>query len=350
MKTRNLVLAVAALALAACNNENEAVVTPVALTVNANITDVSNTRVGTTSFDANDVIGVSVKSNNNYDGLTEGTNVKYTAEAVSSTDSNNGKIVFKSTTPIYFADGKTVTFSAYYPYNADVKSGSTAITLNTTGQTATDAKQSDYDFLYAEADGSVADKDGISMTFSHKMAKLTFTFVAGSGVKDDADFFKNFTGTYKVEGLKHDGKFDTADGSTSFATDAKAEDITPAVPGENTAVTNGKETNPSSIIIYPQTPEDKTVKVTLTYNEVAYIATLGLPTDGFTAGNNYAYTVTLNQTGLTISESTIVDWVTKDQTGVDAEYEYPYDIKDQGKDDSSAAGLAYDEEEELLFN
>jgi hypothetical protein len=320
--------------------------TPVALTVNANITDVSNTRVGTTSFDVDDVIGVSVKSNNN--GLTVGTNVKYTAEAVTSSDSNNGKIVFKSTSPIYFADGKTVTFSAYYPYNADVKSGSTAITLNTTGQTASDAKQSDYDFLYAEKDGSVADKDGISMTFSHKMAKLTFTFVAGSGVKDDTSFFTNFTGTYKVEGLKHNGKFDTADGTTSFATDAKAEDITPAVPAQNTEVTGSKETKSSSIIIYPQSPE--TVKVTLTYNGVGYIATLGLPTDGFTAGNNYAYTVTLNQTGLTISEASITDWVTKDQTGVNAEYEYPYDIKDQGKDDSSASSLAYDEEEELQFN
>jgi hypothetical protein len=276
--------------------------------------------------------------------------VKYTAEAVTSSDSNNGKIVFKSTSPIYFADGKTVTFSAYYPYNADVTDKATAITLNTTGQTASGASQSDYDFLYAEADGSVADKDGISMTFSHKMAKLTFTFVAGSGVKDDTKFFDNFTGTYKVEGLKHNGKFDTADGSTSFATDAKAEDITLAVPGENKDVTGSVETKSSSIIIYPQTPEDKTVKVTLTYNDVAYIATLGLPTDGFTAGNNYAYTVTLNQTGLTISESTIVDWVTKDQTGVNAEYEYPYDIKDQGKDDSSASSLAYDEEEELQFN
>jgi hypothetical protein len=347
MKTRNLVLAVAAFALAACNNENEAVMTPVALTVNANITDVSNTRVGTTSFDAADVIGVSVKNNNS--GLTEGTNVKYTAEAVSSTDSNNGKIVFKSTSPIYFADGKTVTFSAYYPYNADVTDKATAISLNTTGQT--ESTQSDYDFLYAEADGSVADKDGISMTFKHKMAKLTFTFVAGSGVKSDDNFFTNLTkaGTYKVEGLKHNGKFDTADGTTTIASDAKAEDITPTVPAQNTEVTGSKETKSSSIIIYPQSPEAKTVKVTLTYNDVAYIATLGLPTDGFTAGNNYAYTVTLNQTGLTISEASITDWVTKDQTGVNAEYEYPYDIKDQGKDDSSTAGLAYDGEEDLEF-
>jgi hypothetical protein len=332
--------------LAACNNENEAVMTPVALTVNANITDVSNTRVGTTSFDATDVIGVSVKSNNN--GLTEGTNRKYTAANV------DGKIKFTSETPIYFADGKTVTFSAYYPYNADVKSGSTAITLNTTGQTASDAKQSDYDFLYAEKDGSVADKDGISMTFSHKMAKLTFTFVAGSGVKSDDNFFDNLTkaGTYKVEGLKHDGKFDTADGSTTIAADAKAEDITPAVPGENKNAAEGSvETESSSIIIYPQTPEDKTVKVTLTYNGVGYIATLGLPTGGFTAGNNYAYTVTLNQTGLTISSADIKDWVTKDQTGVKAEYEYPYDIKDNGVDNGSAAGFAYDGDEvELQFN
>jgi hypothetical protein len=91
------------------------------------------------------------------------------------------------------------------------------------------------------------------------------------------------------------------------------------------------------------------VKVTLTYNGVGYIATLGLPTDGFTAGNNYAYTVTLNQTGLTISEASITDWVRKDQTGVNAEYEYPYDVKDNGVDNSSAAGLAYDGEEDLEF-
>jgi hypothetical protein len=121
------------------------------------------------------------------------------------------------------------------------------------------------------------------------------------------------------------------------------------VPGENTEVTGSKETKSSSIIIYPQSPEAKTVKVTLTYNDVAYIATLGLPTDGFTAGNNYAYTVTLNQTGLTISEASITDWVTKDQDGVNAEYEYPYDVKDNGVDNSSASSLEYDGEEELQF-
>jgi hypothetical protein len=112
-------------------------------------------------------------------------------------------------------------------------------------------------------------------------------------------------------------------------------------------------TQPSSIIIYPQNPTS--LKVTLTYNGVSYIANLGIPAQtentaaGFLAGNNYAYTVTLNQSGLTVSKSTITDWTTNAQGGVNAEYEYPYDIYNNGTDDGSNSGLGYDEEEKLTF-
>lgn len=338
MKTRNLLFAVAAIAMAACSNENETVMSPVALTVNADITDVNNTRVSGTSFSAGNTIGVSVKAT---EGSTTGTNKKYTAET------SDSKIVFNSTDPIYFVDAKSVTFSAYYPYSETVTADAPEITRNTTGQTASDANQDDYDFLYDTADGSVANS-GISMTFSHMMSKLTLTFVAGKGVESDNDFFNKFTGTYDVIGLIHNGKFNTSDGTTSFVEGAVAEKITPAVPAQNTDVTDKKETKSSSIIIYPQPATS--VKVALTYNSVNYVATLSIPDGVFAAGNNYSYTVTLNQTGLTISSADITDWADKDKTGVSAEYDSSSNVASASNNASSAASsLAYDGEEDMQF-
>jgi hypothetical protein len=51
----------------------------------------------------------------------------------------------------------------------------------------------------------------------------------------------------------------------------------------------------------------------------------------------------LNQTGLTVSKSTITAWSTQNQTGVNAEYEYPDAVLDSGY------SLSYGEEETLTF-
>jgi hypothetical protein len=51
----------------------------------------------------------------------------------------------------------------------------------------------------------------------------------------------------------------------------------------------------------------------------------------------------LNQTGLTVSKSTITAWSTQNQTGVNAEYEYPDAVL------STEYSLSYGEEETLTF-
>jgi hypothetical protein len=129
------------------------------------------------------------------------------------------------------------------------------------------------------------------------------------------------------------------------------------VPAADADVTTTPTTKGSSVIIYPQAPTS--LKLTLTYGGVDYVATVTVPAAvaatetaaateaGFLAGNNYAYTVTLNQAGLTVSKATIAAWNTKTQDGVDAEYEYPYDIYDDGADDGSDSGLGYGEELDL---
>ena len=101
MKTKHFALAVLALSLAACNNENEILNNdgPVAAQFTADIYKAVSTRVNSegTGFTDKDCIGI------NSEDIT---NVPYVRE--------NGQFGPKGTT-IYFNDTETKTFSAYYP-------------------------------------------------------------------------------------------------------------------------------------------------------------------------------------------------------------------------------------------
>jgi hypothetical protein len=340
MRLKSIFFAATALTLAACSNESESELDSelwVALTVNANIAEQVTSRATATAFEKNDSIGISVKSGSN---LTTGDNVKYISSDGSKFAAATG------VAPIYFKDGKKVTFRAYFPYNANVTSKVPSIEQST----ATQANQAKFDFLYGEGTGdlSYSALGGIDMTFEHKMAKVTFTIVAGTGASVDADFFSHLATTYTIDGIVNDGSFNTSTGVAAITSNKDASTLTVNMPAQDQSVTATKQTAASSIIIYPQTP--KSLQLTITYNDVKYIATATIPTvtsgNAFAAGNNYAYTVTLNQTGLTISKSTITNWTTNQQQGTNAEYEYPYDVWNGSTD----SGLAYEgEEEELKF-
>lgn len=330
MEMKKLIFAAAALSLAACSNESEpATDAPVALTVNADIAGVQQTRASKDSFSAADQIGVTVKDNKG--GNTTGTNVLYTASSDAAT--------FTSTAPIYFLDGKTVTFSAYWPYDATLTDDDLTIKTPTTV-----ANQDKVDFLYGEGSGNASSTSGIDIEFNHSMSKLTFTFLAGEGASADASFANNLDESYQIEGLVLSGAFDTTTGIAEADSEADPEALSPAFETTTDGIT-------SSLIVYPQTPKE--VKLTLTYKSMTYAAYITVPAAntatpaGFQPGNNYAYTVTLNQTGLKISSSSIVDWNEVPQESEEAEYEYPHDIWKDGEDDGANSGLGYDGEEDL---
>ena len=282
MKTRLLTFAALALAFAACTNDEENLNDgPVAAQFIADITPATRVNSEGTDWTDGDRIGVTGA------GFT---NVPYKRE--------NGKFVTDGTT-IYFNDTETHTFHAYYPYQSD---GGT-VTVNT----AADKQGPGIDFLFASgAKGSTrspevsftdkTDKGGEDNSFHHRMSLIKFTFKPGDGLifngMEPAD--------YTLDGLKHEGTFDTATGTTA---------VTEAVESPITMQLGGATT--SQVIILPQ-GVTTSLDLTVSFNGLDYTTTLPNPSkpeaNQFSAGYAYTYNITLNNKGITVEEPEITPW------------------------------------------
>ena len=290
MKTRFFAFAALALTLAACNNDNENLNDgPVAAQFIADITPATRVNSGGTDWTDGDRIGVTGA------GFT---NVPYKRE--------NGKFVTDGTT-IYFNDTETYTFHAYYPYQAE---GGTV-----TVSTAADKQGPGIDFLFASGatgdthnpEVSFTDKTaegGADNSFHHRMSLIKFTFKAGDGLIFDG----MEPASYTLGGLKHEGTFDTATGTTAV-TEAAESPITMQLGGATT----------SQVIILPQ-GVTTSLDLTVSFNGLDYTTTLPNPSkpeaNQFSAGYAYTYNITLNNKGITVEGPEITPWEPGDSNNV----------------------------------
>lgn len=290
MKTRFFAFAALALTLAACNNDNENLNDgPVAAKFIADITPATRVNSEGTDWTDGDRIGVTGA------GFT---NVPYKRE--------NGKFVTDGTV-IYFDDTETHTFHAYYPYQAE---GGTV-----TVSTAADKQGTGIDFLFASgATGnthnptvSFTDKTedgGPDNSFHHCMSLIKFTFKAGDGLR----FSETEPAGYTLDGLKHEGTFDTATGTTA---------VTEAANSPIHMQLNGATT--SQVIILPQ-EVNSSLELKVSFNGQSYNAQLKLPAtptaNFYTAGYAYTYNITLSNNGITVEEPEITPWEPGDSNDV----------------------------------
>lgn len=292
MKTRFFAFAALALTLAACNNDNENLNDgPVAAQFTADIYEAVSTRVNSegTDWTDGDRIGVTGA------GFT---NVPYKRE--------NGKFVTDGTT-IYFNDTETQTFHAYYPYQSD---GGT-VTVNT----AADKQGTGIDFLFASGatgnthnpEVSFTDKTaegGADNSFHHRMSLIKFTFKAGDGLI----FNETEPAGYTLEGLKLEGTFDTATGTTA---------VTAAANSPIHMQLNGATA--SQVIILPQ-EVTSSLDLKVSFNGLNYTTTLPNPSkpeaNQFSAGYAYTYNITLSNKGITVEEPEITPWEPGDSNDV----------------------------------
>ena len=282
MKTRFFAFAALALTLAACNNDNENLNDgPVAAQFIADITPATRVNSEGTEWTEGDRIGVTGA------GFT---NVSYKRES--------GQFVTDGTT-IYFNDTETKTFNAYYPYQAE---GGTV-----TVSTAADKQGTGIDFLFASgATGNThnpevsftdkTDKGGEDNSFHHRMSLIKFTFKPGDGLI----FNETEPAGYTLDGLKHEGTFDTATGTTA---------VTAAVESPITMQLGGATT--SQVIILPQ-GVTTSLDLKVSFNGLDYTTTLPNPSkpeaNQFSAGYAYTYNITLNNKGITVEEPEITPW------------------------------------------
>lgn len=284
MKTRFFALAALALALAACNNDNEILNNdgPVAAQFIADIAPA--TRASGTTWTGGDRIGVTDIGNDTQYG-----NVPFILK--------NGKFEAEEKV-IYIEDVKTHTFRAYYPYNA--AGGTLAATTDATAQ----QNQPAIDFLFAS--GATGDKNspvvnftdktaegGEDHSFHHSMSQITLTFEAGDGV----DFSMIKPERYTLDGLILTGTFNTADGIATADDRAQTGELTMELADGNLT---------SSVILFPQTAAS--LPLTVNYRSQNYRATLTVPEGALQAGNNYTYTVKVRNKGIEVSEATIAKW------------------------------------------
>ena len=286
MKTRFFAFAALALTLAACNNDNENLNDgPVAALFIADITPATRVNSEGTDWTDGDRIGVTGA------GFT---NVPYKRE--------NGKFVTDGTT-IYFNDTETHTFHAYYPYQSD---GGTV-----TVSTAADKQGAEIHFQFASGATGDTPNPTVSFTgdqaFHHCMSLIKFTFKAGDGLS----FNETEPAGYTLEGLKHEGTFDTATGTTAV-TAASESPITMQLGGATT----------SQVIILPQ-EVTSSLNLKVSYNGQSYNAQLKLPAtptaNFYTAGYAYTYNITLNNKDIEVSDPTINPWESGDSNDASAE-------------------------------
>ena len=281
MKTR--FFALAALALVACNNDNENLNGDlVAAQFTADIAPA--TRASGTTWDNGDRIGITDIGNDTQYG-----NVPFILK--------NGKFEAEGKV-IYIEDTKTHTFRAYYPYNA--AGGILTATTDATAQ----QNQPAIDFLFAS--GATGDKNnpvvsftdktakgGEDNSFHHRMSQITLTFEAGDGV----NFSVVKPERYTLDGLLLTGTFNTADGIATADNGLQTGELTMNLADGNLT---------SSIILFPQTVAS--LPLVVNYKGQEYHATLTMPEGALQAGNNYTYTVKVNATGLTLEGCTIGSW------------------------------------------
>lgn len=278
--------------LAACNNDNENLNDgPVAAKFTADIYESVSTRVNQdgTDWTDGDRIGITGA------GFI---NIPYVRES--------GQFVPEDKT-IYFNDIETKTFNAYYPYQSD--GGTVSVS------TAADKQGPGIDFLFASGatgdthnpEVSFTDKTaegGADNSFHHRMSLIKFTFKAGDGIifngMEPAD--------YTLDGLKHEGTFDTATGTTAV-TEAAESPITMQLGGATT----------SQVIILPQVV-NSSLELKVSFNGLDYTTTLPNPSKPeanlFSAGYAYTYNITLNNKGITVEEPEITPWEPGDSNNV----------------------------------
>lgn len=275
MKTRFFAFAALALTLAACNNDNENLNDgPVAAKFIADITPATRVNSEGTDWTDGDCIGITGA------GFI---NIPYVRES--------GQFVPEDKT-IYFNDTETKTFNAYYPYQSD---GGTV-----TVSTAADKQGTGIDFLFASGATGNTHNPTVSFTgdhtFHHCMSLIKFTFKAGDGLS----FNETEPAGYTLEGLKHEGTFDTATGTTAVTAAAESP-ITMQLGGATT----------SQVIILPQ-GVTTSLDLTVSFNGLDYTTTLPNPSkpeaNQFSAGYAYTYNITLNNKGITVEEPEITPW------------------------------------------
>ena len=283
-----MTMAAAMMILAGCSNDENEITDNwngeirLSSGVTVQQTRANSTNVPDTQIAKDEVVKVMVAKQSSdlhdYDGYT----LDFTA------DGNGG--LSNPTSMYYPTSGMGVNIYAYHPADA-------MVSFSVQENQSADKDYYKSDLLYSKAQDYARRKEAHSLTFVHKLCKVTYTLKSGTGSPDLPDATVKWMNVAKTIG------FDAATGVVATPT------ITATITPHATY----------GAVIVPQTVSSgtKLLQVTLANGGVLYYTpdTEQL----FEGGKKYNYDITVNLSGLTV-ESTITDWTPVGKTG-DAEME-----------------------------
>lgn len=307
-KFKILYIAAVASLLAACANEEDGIgnSSPVAATIQANISKtVTRATVGNT-WSENDAIGVYASSG----VITKEDNKKYITKNGDGTFEADG-----NDNVIYFKDNKETTFSAYYPYSESLTDGK----MDWIMSEVEEKQPCTADVLFAS--GATASKASPTVKFTdaehrfkHRMSLVKFVIKPGFGI----DQAENILLGIRLNDIYKTGKFNTKTGAIE--------------PGQYrtsfpyTFNTSFDKESSVEVIMLPQSLENDMMEIEVDlqvgdeYN--TYKTTLIPTTDyQFKGGYKYTYVITVNNTKITVAEADIQEWETAPQGNLEAELE-----------------------------
>lgn len=198
---------------------------------------------------------------------------KYTIQA-------NGK-VFDSGSPYYWQNTDKATVRAWYPYTEDERNYD--ISEQTQGY-------ADFDFLYAETEGSYAAP--VQLVFSHLMSKVSYTLVKGDGITDTEFASASVT-------LLGDKSVTISGGKITSVAVSQTDEIKPCHDASD---------NVGSAVMTPQDMTGKPlIKVNISGNDFIY--TPDTEAAGkLRGGYQHSYTITLKTNGIEVTAATGGEW------------------------------------------
>ena len=234
-----------------------------------------NTRAVDDQWETNDSIGISST------GLIE--NLKYVRVGTTNR--------FETATSWWFKDTSTHTFNAYYPYNAKPSNDLISFTVP---NTATQAAQKKNDFLFATGTAS-GSSDEVHLTFTHKMAKVTFRIYTAPEYGFATSDFSN--AKLSMVDFDDQGTFNIKTGEVE----------TTGSTYKEMQFTGTAKTSYMEYVMYvaPQVAPDMLVKVSTTGESFLFIPMEQMEWE---SGRSYTYIMKPLRNTLELTGSTITNW------------------------------------------
>ena len=319
MKATKIISACAVLvALASCSNENELSqqsAEDTAIRIQANvggITTKAASDIQGSQFVNGESVNVYIYENTtNNSGSSSGKT--YGTNGLVGCTANNGTLSPTSGTLFYPQNGNGIDVYGIYPTSVTENASSQDFSVNTDQSNATNYKASD--LMYASCVTNHTKGTPVSLTFTHKLSKVTVELEAGTGFKD-SDLnnavvkITNTSTKCSIASLDKSGIGAISASSTSS-------DITPITIG----TWNSSLKDKMSAIVIPQTVSAGSQLFEVTLVGVTKTYKYKIPTGGsgvkFSEGKEYKYKLTVKIDGIDVN-STITDWGDGGTTNGDA--------------------------------